>query len=132
MTRRVRTSRRRISPSTFLISDGWKHYILDGHDVFDTPAEAAAAWEQCRVETWRLWLEERPGWPPFGAVHDGLEAGFGERRGPAELLEALDDFRRRRPSTAAQILEPLAVYEAQLRSWLDSQSQEGGDDDAAG
>jgi len=102
------------------MSDGWHHHIFDGDGPYDSPAEAAEAWEQCRVETWRLWLDQQDGFPPFGAVHDGLEAGFGEKRGPAELLDALDDFRARRPSTAAQIREPLAAYEASLRAWLDA------------
>jgi len=112
MARKTRTARRRYDPSDFLTSDGWSKYIFDATPLLPSLAAAQEAWEQCRVECWRLWLEWGPeSFPPEGAVaHDDVLT-----------LGSIEDFRRRKPRTAAQIREPLEVYEAQLRRQLDDQ-----------
>ncbi|MEJ7765021.1 MAG: hypothetical protein WKF86_05955 [Acidimicrobiales bacterium] len=118
MARRTRTARRRLDPSDFLDSDGWRTYILDGTVLLPSLAAAQEAWEVARPETWRAWLEAgRTSLPMAAVAHDGLVDG------PADAaLEALEDFRRRRPRTAEQIAGPLEAYEAQLRARLDRAS----------
>jgi hypothetical protein len=124
--RRVGRTAMRFDPSAFIGGDGWSYAALDDTPIFDSLAEAQAAWEVCRVATWSWWLEHHgrpPCWPmlpPMGAqAHDDLEdnAWSITRASTVEEvlaavaadLAAVADFTRRRPDAAASIDVALAV-----------------------
>ncbi len=129
MARKRRAARTgpRFDPEVFLSCDGWSYVLLSGTPLLGSLREAEAAWEAYRVATWNLWLEWHgisgscsPTLPPRGAIHhDGLTDHTWELRPHNTLTEvhdavdadlnAVEDFRRRRPEVARSVEEGLAV-----------------------
>lgn len=144
--RRVGHTSLRYDPADFMNSDGWSYYMFDATPLLDSLREAQAAWEACRVACWDRWLEWHgsgcwPMLPPHGAqAHDDLtDRAFYIRRentitealeAVAADLEAVEDFRKRRPDAAKTIPEALKVLEDDLTTYRSLIESYGDDYDA--
>jgi hypothetical protein len=124
MPRRKRPSKLRAdgeTVETFLLNSGYGATLLSGERTFDSPEEAAEAWELCRVATWNHELRD-PRTPPRGALawdgigRDAIDLLY--HGAPAEEVRAaaaadlasIEAFRRHRPAAARAIADHLATY----------------------
>jgi hypothetical protein len=124
MPRRKRVSKLRADGETvesFLLNSGYGVTLLSGQPTFDSPEEAAEAWELCRLATWNHeWRDPRK--PPQGAVSwDGIGRDAIDllyhgapaeevRAAAAADLASVDAFRRERPAAARAIADHLDAY----------------------
>jgi hypothetical protein len=124
MPRRKRVSKLRADGEvveSFLLNSGFGVPLLTGQPTFDSPEEAAEAWELCRVAAWNHECRD-PREPPRGAVSwDGIGrdaidllyhwAPAEEVRAAATAdLASVDAFRRERPAAARAIADHLDAY----------------------
>jgi hypothetical protein len=123
MPRRKRPSKLRADGEVvemFVLNTGYGATLLSGEPTFDSPEEAAEAWELCRVAAWNHEFRN-PRKPPRGAVSwDGIGRDAVDLLGhaPAEEVRAaaiadlasVEAFRRNRPAAARAIADHLEAY----------------------
>lgn len=116
MTRRRQHVRsRRVDPFDFLMDDGFNQPVYDVGFQLGSLAEAQAAWEECRTETWRLWAAAARSEP---WAHDRAPEGARFHDDVTDE-DSVAEFRARRPAAAALIAEELELFLLHRAWWRD-------------
>lgn len=118
-----------------MYSDCFSYSLLDYSlkQMFPTLAEAQAAWESVREDTWRCYEEEtrsridaNPYAPAGARAYDGI-VDLGPENGrngtPEEVRQSVAEFRERRPTVARSIDRYLELYLHHIAWWEDTHSK---------